>query len=484
VRRLGLLVLAVALLAAPAGAASKFVPNDPLFARQWYVTQDHAFDFWSELPTSLPTVRVAVIDSGIDSGHPEFAGRIADQRSFVGGSIADKQGHGTFVAGEIAAAADNAQGIAGIAFPAELLIAKVVEADGTIAPSIEAKAIRWAVDQGAEVINLSIGGLRDPLHATRDTYSALELSAIEYARSHDVVVVAAVGNGDQAPTAPWEFASYPAALPHVIGVSAVAQDGSVPAFSNYDRNFNDIAAPGVGIVSTFPRSLTAERPACADQGYSDCGTPEYRDAQGTSFAAPQVAAAAALLRAVQPDLTADQVTALLEHWAVDENPANGCRHCGPSRDPLSGWGRLDIGAALQAAEVGSFPAADRYEANDDAGRSAYTVFGSHRLLHATVDYWDDQVDVYRLKLRAHQRLAAVVHGPEGSSLDLVLWKPGTKTVEGLSATLQNRRATYSSHAGPNQRFSYKARGAGWYYVEVKIAKPGYGAYTLRLTQSP
>ena len=281
---------------------------------------------------------------------------------------------------------------------------------------------------------------------------------------------------------PWSYASYPAALPHVLGVSALAQDGSVPGFSNRDPIYNDISAPGDGILSTFPRVLTAERPACADQGYSDCGTPEYRDAQGTSFAAPQVSAAAALLRAVQPDLTADQVTALLEHWAVDENPANGCRHCGPSRDPLSGWGRLDIGAALQAADAGSFPAADRYEANDDAGRSAYTVFGSHRLLHATVDYWDDQVDVYRLKLREHQRLAGVVHGPEGSSLDLVLWKPGTKTVEGLSATLQNRRATYSSHAGPNQRFSYKARGAGWYYVEVKIVKPGYGAYALRLTK--
>src|SRR5207244_9704926 len=288
-----------------------------------------------DLPTDLPSVRVAVIDSGIDATHPEFAGKIAAEESFVGGSVADRQGHGTFVAGEIAAAVDNAQGIAGIAFPAELLIAKVVEADGTIAPSIEAKAIRWAVDQGAEVINLSIGGLRDPLHATRDTYSPLELSAIEYARSHDVVVVAAVGNGDQAPSMPWNYASYPAALPHVLGVSALAQDGSVPGFSNRDPIYNDLSAPGEAILSTFPRALTAERPGCADQGYSDCGTPEYRDAEGTSFAAPQVTAAAALLRAVRPDLTADQVAALLEHSAVDENPANGCRHCGPSRDPLS-----------------------------------------------------------------------------------------------------------------------------------------------------
>lgn len=481
-RRLSLLLLAFTLVATPALAASKFVPNDPLFPRQWYVTQDRAFDLWGELPATLATVRVAIIDSGIDAGHPEFEGKIAEQKSFVGKSIADKQGHGTFVAGEIAAGIDNAQGIAGIAFPAELLIAKVVEPDGTIIPSVEAKAIRWAVAQGAQVINLSIGGLRDPIHSARDTRSSEELSAIEYARSQDVVVVAAVGNGDQAPATPWPFASYPAALPHVIGVSALAQDGSVPSFSNRDAIYNDIAAPGDEILSTFPRALTAERPACVDQGYSDCGTPEYRDAEGTSFAAPQVTAAAALLRAVRPELSADQVTALLEHTAVDATPANGCRRCGSSRDALSGWGRLDIAAALEAAESGDVPPADRYEANDDAGRSAYGVSGARRLLHATVDYWDDQVDVYSVKLRRGQRIGAVLRGPEGASLDLVLWKPGTRTVEGLTAALQNRRATYSSHAGPNQRFSYRARAAGWYYVEVKIAKPGYGSYSLRLTK--
>jgi hypothetical protein len=186
---------------------------------------------------------------------------------------------------------------------------------------------------------------------------------------------------------------------------------------------------------------------------------------------------------MHPDLTADQVTALLERSAVDEDAADGCRRCGALRDSLSGWGRLDITAALQQAEGGPLPTADRYEANDDAGRSAYTVFGSHRYLHATVDFWDDQVDVYRVKLAAHQRLSAVLHGPDGSDLNLVLWKPGTKTVEGLTATLQNRRATYSAHAGPNQRLGYRTRGAGWYYVEVKITKPGSGSYTLRLKKS-
>src|SRR5205085_4160756 len=137
-------------------------------------------------------------------------------------------------------------------------------------------------------INLSLGGLRDPLDPRRDTYSPLEASAVEYASSHGAVVVAAVGNGDEAPRAPWLYASYPAALPHVIGVSALGQDGSVPIFSNRDAIYNDISAPGADIISTFPRALTATRPTCVDQGYSDCASQEYRTAEGTSFAAPQV----------------------------------------------------------------------------------------------------------------------------------------------------------------------------------------------------
>jgi subtilisin family serine protease len=478
--RLALAALVALVLAGTAGAAPVYVPNDPLAPRQWYLAKDRAFDYWTDLPQLSP-VRVAVIDSGIDLGHPEFQGRIVASKSFVGRSVADRQGHGTFVAGEIAATLDNGQGIAGIAFPADLLVAKVVESDGTILPEIEAKAIRWAVARGARVINLSIGGIRDPLHSSRDTFSPLERDAIEYARSQDVVVVAAVGNGDQAPEIPWHYASYPAALPHVVGVGALAQDGSIPPFSNRDAIYNDITAPGEGILSTFPRWLTAERPSCVDQGYSDCGPAEYHDAEGTSFAAPQVAAAAALLLAVQPDLTSDQVAALLEHSAVDVTAATGCRRCIPSRDPLSGWGRLDVTAALTAA-VESPPPADRYEANDDAGGQAATVFGRKRRLEATVDFWDDQIDVYRVKLRNGQRLIATLRGPAGHNLDLALWKPGTERVDTLSAAFSGRRATQSARPGPNEQIAYRARGGGWYYLEVKITAPGYGAYSLEITK--
>ena len=154
--RIGLAALVLALAAVSTAAAersrSAFAPNDPLHARQWYATQNRAFDFWAELPL-LPPVRVAVIDSGIDAGHPEFAGKIVAAKSFVGGSaLRDEQGHGTFVAGLIAAAVNNAEGIAGLAPSAELLIAKVVTADRNISVEAEEKAIRRAVEDGARVI--------------------------------------------------------------------------------------------------------------------------------------------------------------------------------------------------------------------------------------------------------------------------------------------------------------------------------------------
>ena len=162
------LALACALAAPAAHAATQpYVPNDPLYPRQWYLAQDHAFDFWSQLPVGLPPVRVGIVDSGVDFGHPDLQGRIAGGKSFVGGSWkVDTQGHGTFVAGMIGAATGNQLGIAGLAFPAQLLIAKVVQSDGTISTADEAKGIRWAVDNGARVINLSIGGLRDPFRPT------------------------------------------------------------------------------------------------------------------------------------------------------------------------------------------------------------------------------------------------------------------------------------------------------------------------------
>jgi SpoIID/LytB domain protein len=477
-----------ALAVAVGGAAAKgpfaplFAPGDPLASQQWYLDYDRAFDFWSELPP-LDPVLVGVVDTGVDANHPELAGSIAAAKSFVGGTVDDEIGHGTFVAGEIAAEINNGQGIAGIAFPAKLLVAKVVASDETIDPLVEAKAIRWQVDRGARVINLSLGAVRDPRDRKVDAFSAAEAAAVQYAARHGVLVVAAVGNGDDAPSSPWDYASYPAALPHVLGVSAIGPGGSVPTFSNRDDVFNDLAAPGEGILSTFPRSLTSLRPACVDQGYSDCGTADYRSGDGTSFAAPQVTAAAALLLAARPWLSAEQVATVLERSASDMTAGTGCPKCSTGRDRLSGWGSLDITAALQALDQ-PVPAPDRLEPNDDAGIKAGRLWGDASIVHATVDYWDDPIDVYRVHLDAGQRVAASLHCSASRHTQLVLWRPGTMHVEGPVKLLKSRRLVVSHRAGPRQSFTYRAGAAGWYNVEVKLASPGSGPYRLRVSKSP
>jgi subtilisin family serine protease len=478
-------VAALALALAPVAAAlplrASFAPNDPLVPKQYYLAQDHAFDaFPGDLPVVNP-VRVAIIDSGIDGGHPDLPrSRIWQARSWVGGSpLTDEEGHGTFVAGMIAASINNSEGIAGMAFPAQLVIAKIAHPDQSIDVRDEAEAIRWAVDVGAKVINLSIGGLRDPFNPRRDTYSKVEASAINYAVSRGAVLVAAVGNSDEAPQSPWPFASYPAALPHVLGVSALTPTGNVPQFSNRDRIYNDISAPGQEIFSTLPRPLTATHPLCQNQGYSDCGPDEFRHAAGTSFAAPQAAAAATVLFALKPTLQPDQVINILERSATDVNASNGCKQCPLQRDTYSGWGRLDVAKAVAALD-GVLPPPDRLEPNDDAGGSAARLGTKVTSVKATIDFWDDQIDVYRLYFKKGQRIRLVLNGPEGSTSNLLLWKPGTKHVNDLRA--QHLRAAQAIGPGPSHAIGYKVPASGWYYAEVKLTARGVGPYELTIAR--
>jgi hypothetical protein len=476
--------LLAAALAVPASALA-FVPNDPLAAKQWYLNQIHAFDYW-QAPPPLPAVRVAVIDSGIDGGHPEFKGRIAAAKSFVGGSARrDSEGHGTFVAGEIAATTNNGIGIAGIGLPVQLVIGKVVTANGVIPLRAEASAIRWAVKRGARVINLSLAGLRNPLSPRHDSYSPLEAAAIRYAVSKHVLVVAAVGNSDQAPRSPWNFAGYPAALPHVVGVSALDPYGNVPEFSDRDYYYNDISAPGVAIYSTMPRQLTAPSSGtCVNQGYSDCGPFEFRHAEGTSFAAPMVSAAAALVFAFRPSLTGDQVSWILEHSADDVNLATGCRACPAGHDRLSGAGRVDVTGAIALTQSGAYMRPDVREPNDDAGKLASTVWTHGQgTIDATLDYWDDPVDVYRIHLKRGQHLSLLLNGPPGADSKLVLWRPGTKTVRDVSPSARRMRLAQSHRPGFVERIKgVRAKRGGWYYVEVRLSsKSGTAAGSYELT---
>jgi len=457
-----------------------FTPTDPLVSKQWYLTQSRFYESWLTLP-AFEQIPVAVIDSGVDTGHPELAGKVLGAKSFVGGTARqDTLGHGTFVAGLIGAGVDNGIGIAGLAPSAELLVAKVVTRSRAIPVEAEAKAIRWAVENGARVINMSLGGVRDPLDPSRDTYSRLEADAIAYAVSNGAVVVAAVGNSPNGQS-PGKYASYPAALPHVLGVSATNDTGGVPDFSNRDRIFNDIAAPGLQIISILPRTLTARFPACAEQGYSSCGSEEYREAQGTSFAAPQVSAAAAVLLSLRPTLQAEQVSQILRSTTVDLNESTGCSACAVGRDAYSGWGRLDVAAAIAALSK-RLPLRDLYEANDDAGARAYPTSGSNRRIKATVDFWDDQDDVYAIRLQKGQPVYVGLTGSDTSvDLSLAFWLPQARSIESVSSL--RFRARVSARTGSRQYLSYRARATGIYFIQVRMSSPGVTRYRLTIIKA-
>jgi hypothetical protein len=478
VKRLAAAGTAALFLALPA-AAQAFNPNDPLLPRQWYVSEDHAFDAFNVLPDLAP-VRVAVVDTGIDFSHPELAGRIAATRSFVGGSVNDTQGHGTFGAGEIAAAIDNSRGIAGLAPSARLLIAKVVDENGEVAPRAEARAIRWSVRHGARVINVSLGGIRDPQDPKHSGFSPVEQRAIDYATRNGALVVAAVGNSTWAPIQPWSYASYPSALPHVLGVGSYGRDGDVSLFSNRDPVYVDLIAPGEDILSLFPRQLTSKYPNCDEQGYSSCGPKPYHHASGTSFSAPQATAAAAILFGLQPLLQPDQVSTLLERTATLATPDNGCIQCSGSRDSLSGWGKLDVTAAVKALRAGHVPVRDRFEPNDDI-RIGTRIRSKYAHFRATIDWWDDPVDVYRIHLRAGQSVKVAAAPRFAADISLVLWKPELAALADADDSLRARRSVHP--AGDTERLHYRATAPGWYSLEVLLAKSGSGSYRIRINKS-
>jgi hypothetical protein len=471
---------AVAAALVAASSASAFTPTNAYFAKQWYLGQDHAFDAWPTVPPAFQPVKVGIVDSGVDCALPDFQGQIAAKKSFVGGDpCSDTQGHGTIVAGEIAGGLNSA-GIVGLAFDAQLVVAKVVASDGTIPLKSEAAGIRWAVDQGAKVVNLSFGAVRDPAKPDLDAYSKVEAQAVAYAVSKGALVVAAVGNSDEAYATPWPFASWPSALPHVLGVAALTRAGDVPDFSDEDPRYVDIAAPGVDIFSTFPKALTSGQQGCTPQGYTDCAPGDYRRPEGTSFAAPQVSAAAAVLLGLDPSLTANQVETLLERNADDVDAGTGCSSCPAGRDMFSGWGRLDVKSAVAALSAStSFAPADQFEPNDDVAQ-AHTLWGKRPGFAASLDYWDDRVDVYRVKLRRGQRLHAnaLARWP-GAAVGLAVWRPGITTV----LTRHKGRVAQSAHRARAQRLSYRARHSGWYYVEVRATRAGGGGYSLRLTKT-
>jgi len=236
-------------------------PNDPRYAEQWALPAIGAPEAWAAMPADAPVITVAVIDSGICADHPDLAGRIQAGWDFVQSDDTpqDDFGHGCSVSGIIAANINNSVGIAGVAPNASIMPLRVLNASGVGSYSDVAAAIVFAADNGAQVINLSLGG---------SSPSATLEAAVNYAIAKGVIIVAAAGNNGT------EGALYPAAYPDVIAVGSVDRDLQHSAFSNYGPLI-DIWAPGRDILST-----------------QRDGT--YALVTGTSFAAPYVAGAEAV----------------------------------------------------------------------------------------------------------------------------------------------------------------------------------------------
>jgi thermitase len=245
--------------------------------------------------------RVAIIDSGVASDNPDIAPKVVARANFSDAATGeDNYGHGTHVAGIVAATANNTIGVAGVCPDCTILDAKVLNDSGSGSSSRIANGINWAVSNGAKVINMSLG--------QRVSSRTLE-TAVNNAWNQGAVIVAAAGNaGTQAKI-------YPGAYPNVIAVAATDNTDAKASFSTYGAKWVDVAAPGVNVYSTFPNHpfyLGTENGR--SQGY-DVGS-------GTSMASPIVAAAAALAWSSHPGATQTSVRANVESTA-DKVPGTG-----------------------------------------------------------------------------------------------------------------------------------------------------------------
>lgn len=285
------------------------LPSDPLAYAQWGAVQINTFESWTLTRGSAASV-VAVLDTGVDAAHPDLLGHVLSGYDLVNddADASDDNGHGTAMAGIITAQPNNGIGVTGIAPDSPVLPVKVLGADGSGSYSAITQGIAYAVDHGARIVNMSLGG----------SYASPALqSAIDYARAHDVVVVAAAGNYGTADPL------YPAACDGVVAVSASDARDRRAIFSSYGSDVS-LAAPGVGILTTVPGG-------------------GYAGVTGTSPATAVASGAFALLLAANPSMgAADAVTRMTAN-AVDIATAGW--------DPYAGFGRVDAYAALVPGSV-------------------------------------------------------------------------------------------------------------------------------------
>lgn len=361
-----------------------FTPDDPLFGDQWGLEKIRAPRAWDL--TRGGNVRIGVVDSGIDRGHPDVYDKVIAERDFTGsGSTQDNGGHGTHVAGTAAAITDNDRGVAGACPNCGLLIAKSVD-DGYGTYADIADGIVWTAYNDAKVINLSLGGTAES--------RSLE-DAVDYAWNRGAVVVAAAGNtGDNTVV-------YPAAYENAMGTAATDRNDKRASFSTYGRSV-DIAAPGTGILSTYLRDKE-----------------DYTELEGTSMAAPHVAGLAGLMAAQGRNNA--QIRARIEDTAEDIGSeaafgagridaalavgagykraidnSNGSRFQAPSDWATSSWNSEKTGEDYRVAKPESVASSAKFKV-DIPRKGKYQIYGrwpSHprfndrtRFLVHTTDGW-------------------------------------------------------------------------------------------------
>lgn len=346
---------------------SAVTPNDPYWdsGNQRLVRLPKAWD----ITKGSSKLTIAIVDTGVQLDHQDLEARLEPGWDFVNDDAVpdDDAGHGTGVAGVAAAITNNREGIAGTAWHARILPVKVLDDRGAGTMATVSQGITWAVDQGADVINLSLGSTED---------STLLRSAVAYAIERDVVVVAAAGNAGTT------VRNYPAAIPEVVAVSAVGTNGHFAYFSSHG-DWVDLAAPGMFVYSTS----------------TEWG---YQSYQGTSMAAPSVAGTALLVRSQHPGWTASEVALRLQDTAQDRGRRGFDRYYG--------HGLLDAYAAVGGPRRAPAPVPrDTHEPNGGPQRATHV--GDHVV--ATIAPEAD-IDWYEFWAPRGRRVEWVVN-PNGST---------------------------------------------------------------------
>ncbi len=440
--------------------------TDPLFTpdSQWTLLSGRPV-WGTDLTTPPARPRIAILDSGVDATHEEWAGPssplVAGRstlRSDDDSSDGGDSGHGTHVAG-IAAAPANGVGIVGVAPAlapaAQIIPVQIANRFGESSDLTMIRGIRHAVRNGAKVVNISAGG---------EGEAVAFQEAIFWATRQGAVIVASVGNDYS------KALNYPAAYRRVLGVGAqcdakTTSDCPRPfgpaAFSNRNRSV-DVIAPGVNVLSSVPRRVT-ERLV----------RPGYALKDGTSMSAAYVSGVAALVMASNGNaLSPYQVVRQIKNTADDVAPGG--------RDAASGYGVVNPRAAVTLRA----PADDDSEVNDDVkwltSAQRLAQLGQPATLEATIDRYEDPDDVYAVTMRRGERLRVRLTYRRGVA-DLYLWRPGTTTVGTQRATYRRNLIRYIGGSRKSKTIVYQAKKNGRHFVNV-FARQGGTDYTVTVAR--